>query len=334
MDKLYWRIPGDGKSRSLRATPMAEARTNRFETKYTDTYYAPAGRASESDLQESVSKLTHNPILDATMEILGSWVLAVNQQRQILAINAKLIEELGIEDPGHLLGLRPGEALGCKYAYTGPDGCGTGQTCSTCGAAIAMVTAQQTGAANDQTCVLTTVKGKTSHDSVFSVRCVPVKLEEEDILLVCMHDISTEQRRKALERTYLHDTSNLLSALSASIERLRPDASPEQLELIDNLKECSRTLIREVRIQRLFCTNGDQPIEVNSSEIWPDDVLKRIKALIRNHPAAHKRKISVYEKSSIAPALSDMTLVTRILVNMIINALEACQDDRRSQNRL
>ncbi len=145
---------------------MAEARTNRFETKYTDTYFAPAGRASESDLQASVKKLTHNPILDAMMEILGSWVLAVNQQRQILAINAKLIEELGIKDPARFLGLRPGEALDCKYAFKGPDGCGTGQACSTCGAAIAMVTAQETGEANDQTCVLTTVKGNTTYDSV------------------------------------------------------------------------------------------------------------------------------------------------------------------------
>ncbi len=141
-----------------------------------------------------------------------------------------------------------------------------------------------------------------------------------------MHDISTEQRRKALERTYLHDISNLLSAMSGSIDRLRPDASDEQLQLIDNLKECSHALIREIRIQRLFCTNGGQGIEVNSSEIWPEDVLKRIKALIRNHPAAIGRNISVAEGSSSVPALSDMTLVTRILVNMIINALEACQD--------
>ena len=34
---------------------------------------------------------------------------------------------------------RPGEAIGCVHASDGPDGCGTGLHCWTCGAVIAVL---------------------------------------------------------------------------------------------------------------------------------------------------------------------------------------------------
>ncbi len=46
---------------------------------------------------------------------------------------------MGLSDQSSILGLRPGEILGCINAAKYEAGCGSAMICSNCGAAIAMV---------------------------------------------------------------------------------------------------------------------------------------------------------------------------------------------------
>ena len=105
-----------------------------------ETYFASAERISENELQQEIEAVSQNPVIDGLMNVVSGLLAVLNEQRQILALNEILLEMLGIDNADEVLGLRPGEALQCVHADKPPNGCGTTEFCSSCGAAIAIVT--------------------------------------------------------------------------------------------------------------------------------------------------------------------------------------------------
>src|SRR5512137_2353675 len=98
------------------------------------TRFASPWRASAEDLAADLSRAASSPVVEALLRCFGSAVLVLNEHRQILAANTASLEMLGLPDVTGLLGLRPGEAVGCIHAAEEPGGCGTARACATCGA--------------------------------------------------------------------------------------------------------------------------------------------------------------------------------------------------------
>ena len=73
---------------------------------------------------------------------MHDMVLVLNEHRQIVALNEAVLKTLNAT-LGDLAAKRPGEAVGCVWASEGPDGCGTGPHCITCGAIAAILESQQ-----------------------------------------------------------------------------------------------------------------------------------------------------------------------------------------------
>ena len=72
------------------------------------------------------------------MESVDGFLMILNPQRQVLAVNADLLALLGIDDIECLLGDRPGEIIGCIHAPTGPNGCGTAKACASLRVAVTL----------------------------------------------------------------------------------------------------------------------------------------------------------------------------------------------------
>jgi hypothetical protein len=106
------------------------------------THFAPPERDQGPVLKRAASIARANPVTDVLLRTYGSILAILNRHRQIVVVNHVLLESLGVEDPDKLLGLRPGEALGCVHAWDNEAGCGTGPVCSTCGAALAILSSQ------------------------------------------------------------------------------------------------------------------------------------------------------------------------------------------------
>ena len=106
--------------------------------KIMETKFAPAERAPELEVVNLYELLSGVPLLD---EILGSVpdvLLFLNEHRQIVFANRATFCLLGIEPTTDVLGSRPGEALGCLHAKETTGGCGTTESCQTCGAVQAL----------------------------------------------------------------------------------------------------------------------------------------------------------------------------------------------------
>lgn len=288
-----------------------------------ETYFAPAERASPEALRRTLELLIRSPLLDAALTSLGGWVAVLNRQRQVLTVNDAFLKSLGIADAFQVLGLRPGEIVNCLHAADHPGGCGTGRFCMTCGAAIAIVAAQCTRKPQERECVLTCKIDGAVTDQVFAVRCRAFQLEGEELLLIAMRDIGEEKRRIALEHTFLHDVSNVLTALDGAAETLYEQRELADPRLFKLVRDAADTLVREVRIQRLLARGRPDARELELEETRPSEILNQIEAVGSTHRAAKGQSLDIQQPPADTPFETDRGLLMRILVNMIVNAFEA-----------
>jgi signal transduction histidine kinase len=217
-----------------------------------------------------------------------------------------------------------GEAINCVYADTAPGGCGTTEYCSSCGAAIAMVTALGTNKPVERTCAVTVDRNGKKADLFFRVRSFPITLDGTPFLLVFLQDHTQPQQWAALERAFFHDISNVLGALlpvsEIVTENHRDDPAAQHLERL------VLRLIQEVSVQRALLRagiGGYQPVyfRVSTSEI-----LDELMSTFSRHELAATRPLIRPDEVPEAYLKTDFALIVRILDNMVINALEATDE--------
>jgi len=85
-----------------------------------DTYFAPAERSDPESLAALAALAVTDPVIQAVLEAVGGLLMVLDEHRQILAANRELLDGLKVKTGDNLIGQRPGEALGCVHAQTGP----------------------------------------------------------------------------------------------------------------------------------------------------------------------------------------------------------------------
>lgn len=154
------------------------------------TWFAPAGRMEPGALIELAQHAVNNPVVQAVLQSMGTFVMVLNEQRQILAASDELYESLGIMDADTILGLRPGELLECENCEAGPDGCGTSQKCQACGAVIAILATQEHWRPYAEVCHLARHKEGIRENVDFLVQVTPLALEDHNLLVFVLQSIS------------------------------------------------------------------------------------------------------------------------------------------------
>ena len=107
------------------------------------TYFAPAGRDTPAEIRRKAAVIERLPLLKNALDAMPNMVMILNGNRQIVAANRKLLNILGAS-VAELVEKRPGEAIKCIRAKEGPNGCGTGMHCTTCGAVNAILDCDET----------------------------------------------------------------------------------------------------------------------------------------------------------------------------------------------
>jgi len=286
-----------------------------------ETYYAPAARKNQVELQLEIDIITKNPLVDQVLNSLGTVLVLLNEQRQIVALNDFFLKELGIDNPQEVLGLRLGETLGCVHASEMQAGCGTSRSCGTCGAVISMMVSLTENKGSERCCALRAEIAGNLREMLLLVRTSPLVIEKTRFLAVTVRDVTREQIRANLERVFYHDINNILSSLLLPSEILGQE-EPRRWE-VTQIQEATERLQKEIALQRELSLAGgngfDPDIETVSVKAINMDVLM----LIRGHKSTQDRTVAFAHDHDDAVINTDKMLASRILFNMIINALEA-----------
>ena len=288
-----------------------------------DTAFAPARRATRAEVELSIAQLKEHPLLQALLDAAGVCVLVLNEQRQILVGNAALLETLGAECMEQVEGLRPGEALGCIHAFRGPGGCGTSRECSTCGTVLAVLGARATGRTTEQECLMTVRRAERLEAFELRVRSSQVTIGGETYSVVGLRDVSAEKRRETLERVFLHDISNTLGALLLRSQSLAARAPAPTAEAARGITLLAERMKREIEDQRVLIQAENGTLEPKLAPMSPHAVLESAASVVRSHPIAQGRQLEVLNNGLGVSIVTDESLLVRVLVNMMKNALEA-----------
>jgi signal transduction histidine kinase len=155
------------------------------------------------------------------------------------------------------------------------------------------------------------------------ISTVPFEYDGEKFTICALQDISDEKRRRALERTFFHDVLNTAGGLQGYSELLLESDPDEVPEVAISLSKISQRLIEEIEAQRsLMAAEADQ-LSVNLGELRTNEILEELAVVYRRHEVAKDKNIKLASESEAVTFRSDYTLLSRVLGNMLKNALEA-----------
>ena len=290
------------------------------------SHFARPDYASHETVLNQFSLISNSPFLDSLLHTVCGLLAVLNENRQIVALNDTFMDMLGIAEPSKVLGLRPGEALQCIHKDDGPSGCGTTKFCSTCGAALAIVAALGEEKPVERLCALTHEKNGSVIETVFHVTARPVKMNEVHFVLIFLQDVTEHQRRAALERTFFHDVNNLLSMLVQAGELLKEECDSE---LVHTVNASVTRLAKEVEIQRIFAGSEKADISIRKETVELKALMKDLQGFFNSHPASISKQVVFSPIAESFTLTTDISLLSRVLENMVINALEASPEGKQ-----
>lgn len=290
------------------------------------TYYAPASRKSADELVWDIEEVVNSPLVSGLMSIANGLFAVLNSNRQVLALNDEFLKLMGIDDPKLAIGLRPGEYVACVHSCETAGGCGTSKYCSTCGAAISIMTAIETLQPQERTCAITLDRDHKQADIYFNVRSCPIFIKEKTYILLFMQDITLQQSKQCLDRAFFHDINNIICGLLGKSELLSLESDPKG----DKVSELHRIVIRiaqEIAIQDALSKTINTAYKPLYTDECINDFLHEIEQIFSDHPLTASKHLEIAHCTEAITVSSDFSLLTRIIVNMVTNALEATSHD-------
>jgi signal transduction histidine kinase len=284
------------------------------------TEFAPAERALPETISRQSRLLADVPLLRELYDAVNEAVVVLNQQRQIVFCNKHWGDLLGVEDANELCGLRPGEAIGCIHSRETAGGCGTTQFCSACGA-VSAIMASLEGRPETKECHILRSQQGDALDLLVSA--TPLALDGEAFTIFAVRDVGHENRRKALERIFFHDVMNTVAALQMLLHALAT-ASPEKMrEAAGAISGGLARLVDEITSQRDLLAAESNDLLVRPVTVRSMQLLQSLVETYGRLRGTGGRTLAIDPKSHDVEFRSDMSIVSRVLGNMIKNAVEA-----------
>ncbi len=288
-----------------------------------DTYFAPAERASKTQFLEDIHVLAENPIVDSILGSAGGLIAVLNEHRQILAINESLLNYMGIDNPQDVLQLRPGESLQCIHAHDMEGGCGTSMYCPTCGVAIAIMATLRKGKSEVMTCGVTASRNGNNIELFFRASSSLLILNGKRLVLLFLQDITKEHRYAALERVFFHDINNIITSLLGKCELLSIKNGNKADPLVNGICKLAARLTQEVRIQQYLARSEQTGYKFDFEEVSSLQVCEELHQVFDHHPCARNKILTITEPSQPITLKTNLSLLLRVIGNMVLNAIEA-----------
>ena len=286
-----------------------------------NTMFAPAERATMEAIAAERRAVLAEPNVLKMLDMQPNIAGVLNQERQFVLVNHALLDLLGLSVADDVIGERPGEVLGCVHSHECAGGCGTSESCNYCGALQAILESQDTQSTVTRDCQLplATPEGPAAVD--LRVTASPAKLGGADCTVLSIADVGAEKRRRALEQVFFHDVVDTATTLYLTIGGIE-DGDLEIDEELPVLKSLSAALIDDVIAQRDLASAESGDLHPRAEVIDCRALLETVIGQLRGRSVSEGRGIELEADEGIA-INSDRRLLSRVLFNMLKNAVEA-----------
>ena len=294
------------------------------------TYFASPERLSDEEITRQSQIVTHNNMLVTAFDAVPLTLVILNKDRQIIGINSLTQNQFG-DESWNILGKRPGEAFGCKYAASGPGGCGTGKACATCGAVKTILQSIETGQkASGECCIESVLQDGTPQCLEMKVTVSPFRVEDSTFYSLIFEDNSQNKRLEVFQRLFFHDVLNTIGCIKGYVDILQSgdvgysqeDANQDDDNYIPFLAGLCEQLHDEVNAHRQLISAENGELTVQQDAVKPQELLDALAANYQKHEIGQGHVLTVLP-STERIITTDRLLLMRVLGNMTKNAIEA-----------
>jgi len=278
-------------------------------------------RLDAQELQRQAAKFS-GELLATLLGAVNNSVVILNACRQVVYANKAILDLMEVDSVDDVLGLRPGEIFDCAHALEAPGGCGTSEYCRQCGAMRATIRGLD-GIENEDECRIIRHQGAELEAYDLRVKATPFVVDDEDFVIIAFSDVSHEKRRRALERIFFHDILNTAGGLRGFVEVLAHEAPESLRQDAMMLYKFLDMLLEEIKAHKLLLAAESDELQVSPQPLRSVLVLESIRTVFSGNEVAAGKQLEIDPDSEDVSFESDVTLLRRVLVNLVKNALEA-----------
>ena len=265
--------------------------------------------------------------LTTFFQAIPSALLVLNRNRQIIFVNEALLHEIGLSSCKAVSGKRPGEIFNCSHAHAEPGGCGTTGFCRYCGAFNAIVRSYSGGQITQDCHIMLEGNGAEPKALDLRVTVTPMRVNSMPLTVIYAADIKDEVRRNALERVFFHDILNTAGATRGFMELLSEEPLPSRgKRLASTALSAAERMERELLNQSTLVRAERGELAVRPSSA---DALALLRAAARQYddnPLSEGVRVRVASAARDFRFRTDVTLLGRVLDNIVKNAVEASSE--------
>ncbi|HBM15351.1 MAG TPA: hypothetical protein DD381_03260 [Lentisphaeria bacterium] len=284
------------------------------------TSFASPESSEMKEIQEESKLFSDNSLFESFSDSTPCVFIILNENRQIVFTNNRMVELLGVKNKECLIGKMFGEALNCAYSDANEAGCGTSEFCSKCGALKTIMAAMNVVSNVGECSIL------TKNNVVINLRVWTTSFNIEDKKFVAFSalEIGSEKMERTLQRTFLHDIANITAGISSLTELLlRLGNTHLRFEYTKTLQEATKKLIVEIQAQSELNKILHGVFNLSVSEFSSVILLKNIIATHKILEIARDKPIVIASSAANINMTTDQNLLLRVIGNMTKNALEA-----------
>jgi len=159
------------------------------------SFFAPAEREPIEVIHRQAGSFNQAPLARTLLNAALNCLFVLNERRQIVMASENLLDLVADKTMDQIIGLRPGEALGCIHAYECESGCGTSRFCRQCGA-VKVILKGLDGFQDMEECHLTRLKKGGEECLHLRVLATPLVHNHERYTLLALTVISHEKRKR------------------------------------------------------------------------------------------------------------------------------------------
>ncbi|OFX23089.1 MAG: hypothetical protein A2041_06120 [Bacteroidetes bacterium GWA2_31_9b] len=288
--------------------------------------YNPLEQQSNDEILKTRLKIQNTDYIRDIINGLPYITAILNSYRQVIFSNETLLQQLNISSIDEVIGLRPGEVIHCVNSNKEEGGCGASENCKVCGVFLSILQAQKTKGKSQYECRI-----KAMHDGMeiafdYLATSNPIIWENEEFIIFSLTDISSEKRRKALEKTFFHDIINKAGSLQGFIQLIQSVSDIETIQKYTHLaSDISQELISEILSQRQLIAAENNELAISIERVESISIMSSLIREISNQKISQNIQVIMDEKSTSEYIHTDINLLRRVLLNMLKNAVEASE---------
>lgn len=258
------------------------------------------------------------------LDAIPNPLLIISETWQVIYANPAVRKMVNEGNGQPVKGLSEGEAFHCIHAKHHVQEAGKHECCRICGVAQ-VLSASLKGVAASEDCRLNCELTGTASNLDLRVWATPLEFHGVRYSILSMVDIRDKYKRERLENMCFHDLLNTLSSIKGFLSVMKDGAFDDQDEICELLERTTQDSIDEITALRLLEKGHQDDLTVRAETVESLPFLKRTCKTAQRHQAAQFKTIALAHAEAIS-IQTDPRLLSRILSNMLINALEASDE--------